>query len=215
MIIDHEAHRAISAELSIPVLQAGKKQYATAVDYWTNRLFNRFLLYDAMVSGYIAEVNKKVELQSKACFSSSKELILITVFLATFKIVCDTNNIYEAAAKWVLPHFVYKPPANAPNSRLYAENSLAPFIVSVHNQEQRCGKLLRPYTEALNYLFKKLAMDQAVAERDHSILRYIQPPSISLQQYADGTIAKSCEVAEMYGERTIASVFIEAVCSLV
>lgn len=63
----------------------------------------------------------------------------------------------------------------------------------------------------MNYQLKKYATDQVNAENDATILHYVQPFNMTPQQNADGLIAKSWKVADVYDERTLSDVFIESI----
>lgn len=92
-----------------------------------------------------------------------KNLIYIIEFLATFKMACNTNDIFEGVAMWVLPHFVHKRLGKTFNSCMCAENRLASLAASVRNQKRFSRKLLRLYPEIANYFLKKFVVDQAIA----------------------------------------------------
>lgn len=85
---------------------------------------------------------------------------------------------------WVLPHYVKNTLANGFNSPICAKNRSTPLVASVRS-EPRSRKLLRCCPEDVNYLLRKYATDQAIAENDAAILRYMQPSSMTPQQFAD------------------------------
>lgn len=64
----------------------------------------------------------------KTYFFSPKDLVAINKLLVTVKLVCDTNQNQKEAPMWILPYFVHETLAVAPNSRMYAKSSLAPFL---------------------------------------------------------------------------------------
>lgn len=80
---------------------------------------------------------------------------------------------------WVRPHFVKDTVANALNSRMCAEDRTAPLAATVRNNKIRPRKRLRSYPEVAKYLLKKYATDAAIAEYDATILRYMQPASMT------------------------------------
>lgn len=192
--LEHKAHKAKNTETKLPVLQTVKKHYALAFDYRTYHLANRSSLYDVTVSSYIVKLVMKIKSQMKAHFFDPKDPISIIGFLATFKLACDTNKIHEGVAMWVLSHYLKDTLANALNSRMCAEDRSASLPASERN-EPRSRKLLRSYPEVVNYLFKKISTDQAIAENDAAILRYMQPSGMTQQQYADDLVVKSCKSA--------------------
>lgn len=57
--------------------------------------------------------------------------------------------------------------------------------------------------EAVNYLLKCFATDQAIDERDGTKIRYTKPDSKKLQQYVEKHIVRSGEVADIYYESTV------------
>lgn len=63
----------------------------------------------------------------------------------------------------------------------------------------------------VNYLLKKYATDATLAEYEASIRRYMQPTSMTSEQFTDDLIAKSCKVAAVYVESTFNDVFIKGV----
>lgn len=71
--------------------------------------------------------------------------------------------------------------ANAPNTEPLRSPSQCVYKLS--------RKLLRTYLEAVNYLMKRHATDQAIAEHETAILRYTQPVNRPVQQYADYLVA--------------------------
>lgn len=83
------------AELAPSVLQTVENNYTEAADYRTYRLANRPSKYEASVSCFIAKLVKKVKSQMEARFFNQKKSFLMIRFLATLKLACDTNNIYE------------------------------------------------------------------------------------------------------------------------
>lgn len=65
----------------------------------------------------------------------------------------------------------------------------------------------------ITYLMKNFATDETVAVHDDTILRYMQPSTLTEQQYAGDNIAKLCKVADVYDKSTVNDVFIESVDS--
>lgn len=110
-------------------------------------------------------------------------------FLATTKLAYGTNRIRKGAAIWLLPHYVHWRLANALNGHMDAKEGTVPIIASVCNNDIRSRKLLRSYSEVVNYFLKKYSTDQAIAEYDAVILHYLQEAFMSPQQYADNVVA--------------------------
>lgn len=108
----------------------------------------------------------------------------------------------------MLPREIHETLTNALNGLMCAEDGTAPIIASVHNNRTRSRKLFRPYPEVVNYYLKKNATDQAIAKREAAVLRYMQPSIMTLQQYADDLVAKSCRVADVYHEGTLNNIHI-------
>lgn len=112
---------------------------------------------------------------------------------------------------WVLSHVEHETHVNELYSCMHAKNSIAPYSISVRNQEQKSWNILRSYPEMINYFLKEIAEKQAIAGYDAWILEYMQQSSMTLQQNADDIIAKSCRVANVYDECKQNNVFIEDV----
>lgn len=188
---------AKNTETKLPLLQTVKEDYALASDHLTHRRANRSPFYYDSVSGYIAMLVKKVKLQMKAHIFDPKDPISIVGFLATFKLVYDTNNIHEKAAMLVLPNYVNNTLDSALNSGRYVcGKSFSLRAVSVGN-EPRSRKFFQSYPKDVNYHLKKYATDQAIGGNDAEILRYTQPSGMTPLQYANDLIGKSCRVADV------------------
>lgn len=82
---------------------------------------------------------------------------------------------------WVLPHYEQESLTNALKCRMFAENLLTSLASSGQNELHRSRKLLCSYPEVVSNFLKKYAADQAIAEYDASILRYIQLANTALQ----------------------------------
>lgn len=80
------------------VLQTVKRHYSRAVDYRAYRLANSFIRYDETVPNHVSKMVKKQKLEMKARFFDPSSLISIIGFLATLKLVCDTNRIRKRVA---------------------------------------------------------------------------------------------------------------------
>lgn len=61
------------------------------------------------------------------------------------------------------------------------------------------------------YLLNTFATDQSIAEYNASIIQYVQPLSMPLQQYVVDASADSCKVTEIYNSRTLSDAFIQGV----
>lgn len=83
-----------------------------------------------------------------------------------------------------------------------AESQLEPLVASVRNEKHRVRKLLLECSEAISYLLKRYATDQAIAAYDATFLRCMQKFNTTLQQYADGLIETSCRVADVHNKNT-------------
>lgn len=83
------------------------------------------------------ELHRKISEESKAVNGSAllqpKESGLYHRILAAFKMVRNSNKIYEGAAMLFLPHYVKDSVANALNNCMCAENRLAFLAASVRN----------------------------------------------------------------------------------
>lgn len=72
----------------------------------------------------------------KAHFINPSSPITIIGFIATIKLECDTNNIYEGEFIRVLPFFFTNVLATTLNSRISAAAQITPVVASVNNTEQ-------------------------------------------------------------------------------
>lgn len=92
-----------------------------------------------------------------------------------------------------------------------AQERLDPLAASLRDGQPYSLKLLRSYPEVVIYLFKNNATDQAIAEYDATILRYVQLKNMTPQQFADDLIAKRYKVATVNDKSTLNNVIIEGV----
>jgi len=89
----------------------------------------------------------------KANFFDATDLISILSFLGNFKAACDSNDVHEGAAMWILPHFMKKPASVAVTSRLRLKKS----------EGRRSEGTLSSYCEVVNHLLGQYASDDCSA----------------------------------------------------
>lgn len=70
------------------------------------------------------------------------------------------------------------------------------LVASVRSEQPHSGKLLQSYSEKINYILEKDAIDQAVNVYDMEILCYVQTTKKTPRQLPDDSIANSCRIAE-------------------
>lgn len=157
---------------------------------------------------------KKVNAQMKAYWFVLSKPIFIVKFFATFKLVCDANCIEEEAAMWVLPFFFRNALATTFISRRFAAAYITP-VVALNNITEPLiqKKLLQLYPEIFNYLLKKFANHQAIAEMDFTNLCYSKLAHMAPMQYFDVLSAKFWKVVDDYDESTINNIVTESVVS--
>lgn len=108
--------------------------------------------------------------------------------------------------------FVKNALATTLNGRMYATAHINPVVALDNTPESLIEKkLLRSYPKVVDYFLKKIARDQAIAERDSKILRSIHPAHMPPTQYANDHYEKSCRVADVHGESTLNNIFVEGV----
>lgn len=97
-------------------------------------------------------MEENLKLQMKANFSTKVvPPISVLGFFAIFKLVCDTNNIHEGAAMWLLPFFVNNTFSITLNSLISAAAHIF-SIASVNTFESPTQKkLLLSYPEVVNH----------------------------------------------------------------
>lgn len=129
---DKEIHQplSLSVEPILPNLQAGNRHKTYADDYCTYRLVNRSTQSDETVSSYVSKIVKEVKLQMKAHVSSQSNSTFFIRLLATYKLACNTNNIYEGADMWVRPSFAKNVLATTLNNRMLTAAHIPPDVVS-------------------------------------------------------------------------------------
>lgn len=130
-----KAQKSKLQKVTQSVFQTLRKQYIAAVDRRTYRLINSSPPYDDAVSSYVAKLVNKLRSKLKKHLFNPKYVICIIRFLATFKLVCDTNNVHDGTDTWALPHYVKKTIDNTLNSRMCAQDRLTSLATSVHNEQ--------------------------------------------------------------------------------
>lgn len=99
----------------------------------------------------------------------------------------------------VLPFFITNALVLTLYGRVSAPMNIEPNVAFVPLAEPlRQKKLFRSYPDVVNYLLKKVANGQAIAETNSAILRYTQPTSMTLMQYAEDLYAKLCKAADVF-----------------
>lgn len=176
-------------EPELPELQTVIKKGAQALTYRTCSLANKLSKYEEIISRYVATLVKNVKFQVKAQSFGNKDPVSVIDFLAIFRFSCDNNRIHQDAAVWVIPSDVYETQANALNRFISAEGKSTSITATFLNNDARSRKLLRSFPEVLNNNSKKFATDQAIAELDVAILRFMQPSYMTCQQHADDLVA--------------------------
>lgn len=126
--------------------------------------------------------------------------------------MCCTNNIDEGAALCLPPFFDKNALVATLNSRMSGAAHTNPVIASVSTTELLIQRTpLRSYLEVVDYFLKTFANDQAIAEKDSRILRYIQSAHMTPTSYADNLYAKTCRIADVYNESFLNDTYIEGV----
>lgn len=152
---------------------------------------------------------KKVKSHMKALFYNPSDRVLVIGLLATFKLPCCTSRIHERAAVWVLPFFVESALRSTVNRHKSPATSIAAVVASVQLAGLlRQKKLLRSYSEVVNYLLKPFANDLAILKKDSTVWRYTPLPSMTPVQYTNDLNAKSSKVANVYHDSKLNGIFI-------
>lgn len=116
------------------------------------------------------------------------------------KLACNTKQIFERGAMWVLRDYVIKTLAKTIHRHVSTTSKTFIFAPSVRIVANRSHKLLRSYLNVGNFLRKKFQPILAITKIDATILRYIKPANKIVRQYKD---------TDVCGEGTVNAVFIE------
>lgn len=128
----------------------------------------------------------------------------------TFNFACDTNNVREEAAMLTLPHYVEQMFAIVLNSYMCAEHRTIPLATSVRDEET-CHGHYWDFIRNRLLSVEEAAGDQAAAEYDSTILRYMQLINLTSQQFADDLIASPWKVADIFHKSVLKYSSIDAV----
>lgn len=116
-------------------------------------------------------MEKKVMSQMKMHFFGSSDPISSIEFVTTFNLASCINRIQEGATICEYLFSVKTAKASTLNNRISAATHITSAAASVQSAERlRKKKLLRAYSEVVNYLVKKFANYQAIAEMESAIL---------------------------------------------
>lgn len=154
---------------------------------------------------------KNVDLLMEAHFFNPKDSISIIGFMATFLLARSTDRMHEKAVIWPLLHYGNDTLAHLFNSRMCPTDKIVSIATLLHNVVNQSHELLRWYSVVKNSLKNKFVTDQAIAECDFPILRYIRRDNVKSQHYGDGLIAKSWKMVNVCDVDTLNNVFIEYV----
>lgn len=138
------------------------------------------------------------------------DIISIIGLLATIKLACATDSIYESVAMWLLLYFVKNVIETTLKSHMSAAahiTQLSPRLAPLNRWSNK--NPLRSNPEILNYFVQKCANNKAIAEMNSKIYRYIPPVHVILMQCADDLSAKPCKEADVYDKSTFNDFFIE------
>lgn len=92
-----------------------------------------------------------------------------------------------------------------------AQYWLAWLAAVLCRKQSRSLELLRSYREVINYIWKKCTADKTTTDYDAAVHCYVQLNDMKPQQFADNSIAKSCNLAHVYDKSAPNDVFIEGV----
>lgn len=107
---------------------------------------------------------------------------------------------------WVSTHFCNNTLAIAFNIRMSDTDNPFPITDAVCNVIRQSRKLLQSYKELVNFLLVQFTADQAIAEFDVTIIRYIQ-----LVNMEPDLVANSCNEGDDCYELTMKNVVINEV----
>lgn len=145
------------------MLQTVGRHYTRVVNSRTYRLVNQLTRYGETASSCVSKMVRKVMSQMKApTFDTSASVFIIRI-LATFKRVCDSNNIHKGAAMCVLPFFAKNALATTINCRMSTSAHPTLVYAPVNTTELPIQKtLLQSYPEIVEYFLKKILNDQKI-----------------------------------------------------
>ncbi|CAN8074214.1 unnamed protein product [Agarophyton chilense] len=129
--------------------------FTKVVEYRTYRLNDRSRKYKSKVARGIARYQKKFNVQMKEHSFSGADAISFLNFLQRFKTACNHNGLSERAALWCFQFYLTGSAHALIQSRLFGETG----AVDV----RRC-KMLRTYSEVVNFLLTTYATDEVIAD---------------------------------------------------
>lgn len=92
------------------------------------------------------------------CIFSGRDLIAVLNFLAKFKDACNINKILEQAAMWCIQFYV------AGQAEPFLLSHLTGNSVAI---DARKYEMLHSYLEVVNFLLRRYATSEVIAEADN------------------------------------------------
>lgn len=119
---------------------------------------------------------KRLQVQMKTNIFHTLDPISVITFPSTFKLVCDSNKIYEGATMSLLPFHMKEMAAATPNSGIALLSKL----------RKQCKEgMLTCDSKAMNCLLEIFARNDAFAKLDDEILLFTHPSKVTPKEYAE------------------------------
>lgn len=113
--------------------------------------------------------------------------ISINGFLKNDMLACDTNGVHEGATMWLFHFCMNKTALTVRNPRLRDDNKNTKYCQSANCKR----RYLTTSPRVFNFLLKKYATDEVVAETESEILLFARPTNIMPFYHAEELVTKT------------------------
>lgn len=197
-------------EHNLPIRQTVKLRYIGAVEYCTYRFNDWSPRNKVPVFHRIPKIMKKLRSQKMTHTFGRADSGSILGFLTTFKLACDASCLHENATIRTMPSFVADRVVSSLNSRMVQSDLAESLDTAVNsNEDPLQAPSFRSYSEVVNHLPKRYAIDKAFAAADATILRFSQSAGMVSLQHGEALFAKAFRVGDVYDECILNDTFIE------
>ena len=170
--------------------------FVDACDFRTYRLNNKNGRYSDSDRRNIRHMRKDIDMQMRTrTFDGSKPITILT-FLKEFQDSCNTNNVHEGAARWLV--------------RKYLHGAAQTLFDSTVTGRKNSSKRLDTYCDVVHFLLRTYARNEAIAKAHQDVASFRQDRSHATEEeFAQALLLKANACGPVYPEKKLISYFVE------
>lgn len=154
---------------------------------------------------------KCMTVQMKHYTSNPFQPISVIGLSKIFKLACDTDGVHENAAMWLFYFFMNKTASAALDARLTTKRADKKHCRAAGGK----ARYFNTYPQAVNFLLRKYATNEAIAGIESKITRFVQPSGMSLSQCAKELVPNTLRCDDVYDEHGCSKIFIKSLDALI